>query len=349
MSAPFSVGKVIILLWLSALFSGTVLAGEKVTLATTNWAPYYAQSLPHGGPLVEVTREAFKRVGYDIKMSWLPWKRALSKVNKGGFSAIVGAYKTLEREELLLFNEEPLGYVENGIFLIDQASVNYSKVTELKNTSICLATGTSISPEFDSASYLKKHVTHSQVTCIELLLKKRVEAIAGDEVVLKALLKERNNKWQLKSVFNTKSTDGVVSGIFALDQSILSNPKLTDLKDVSICFLRGSSIFPEFDQADYLKKQVANSEAGCVELLLKKRVDAIAGSRFVFNVLLKQHNEQFKLKPLIIFDKRALFHAFSKKKANYQTVQADFDKGMRLIKQDKTYDQIMKKHGFHTD
>jgi len=251
MKRQLSVFKLIALFWVYFLFSGTSLAEEKVTLATTNWAPYYAQSLPNGGPLAEVTRVAFKRVGYDVEVSWLPWKRALSKVDQGDFSAVLGAYKNPQRAELFHFSEEPLAYTESGVFSVDQVVEEYTQ--------------------------------------------------------------------------------------------------LTDLKDVSICTLRGTSISPEFDQADYLKTHISNSEEGCIKLLLRKRVDAIAGSRFVFNALLKKHNDQLKLKPIVILDRRPLFHAFSKKKANYQTVQADFDKGLRLIKQDKTYDQVMTKHGFYVD
>ena len=48
-----------------------------ITLATVNWEPYYSEQLPDGGPVTEVTKEAFRQVGYEALIKFIPWKRAV--------------------------------------------------------------------------------------------------------------------------------------------------------------------------------------------------------------------------------------------------------------------------------
>ena len=81
-------------------------------------------------------------------------------------------------------------------------------------------------------------------------------------------------------------------------------------------------------------------------MLIANRVDAIAGSQFVFKTLLKQINANVKLKTILTFNKTPMYNAISKKINNHKKLKDAFDKGLNLIKKDQTYEKIMKKHGF---
>ncbi|MDC0254645.1 transporter substrate-binding domain-containing protein [Bacteriovoracales bacterium] len=224
-------------------------AGEKtVTLATTDWPPYYGKKLNNGGPIVEITKEAFKRVGIKSKVYWLPWTRAQTEVKNGKFSALLGAYKTPEREKYALYNSTPLGFTVTGIFSINRKD---------------------------------------------------------------------------------KTVD-----------------KLEALKGKRICHLRGTSVAAAFDNAKFLSKRAVGSESSCMMMVLKKRVQLVAGSQFVFGAILKKLNSKASLNPIFIFEKTPMFNAFSKKSPDYEKIKASFDKGLDLIKKDQTYEKIMKKHGF---
>ena len=58
-------------------------ASETVTLASTEYPPYYGSSLPQGGVIAEIARQAFKRTGYELRIEWDPWARALKTAQEG--------------------------------------------------------------------------------------------------------------------------------------------------------------------------------------------------------------------------------------------------------------------------
>lgn len=69
----------------------------RVVLATANWAPYYAPTLPKGGAVTEIAREAFRRVGYELEVVWVPWTRAMEKAKEGEYDGVLGAWYTEDR------------------------------------------------------------------------------------------------------------------------------------------------------------------------------------------------------------------------------------------------------------
>ena len=76
-------GSVVFGLVLS-LASSLCLASEKtLNIVADNYPPYYGEDLPNGGVLTEIIVEAFRRAGYELKIKWVPWKRAV----KGGAKA----------------------------------------------------------------------------------------------------------------------------------------------------------------------------------------------------------------------------------------------------------------------
>ncbi|NOR23845.1 MAG: hypothetical protein GQ542_05525 [Desulforhopalus sp.] len=52
-------------------------------MATLNWQPFYGENLPKNGFYAELSREAFKRAGYDLIITFVPWKRAVQMARTG--------------------------------------------------------------------------------------------------------------------------------------------------------------------------------------------------------------------------------------------------------------------------
>jgi len=50
---------------------------EPLRFVTVDWAPFYAQNLAGQGFYSVLTREAFARAGYELEISFVPWKRAM--------------------------------------------------------------------------------------------------------------------------------------------------------------------------------------------------------------------------------------------------------------------------------
>ena len=63
-----------IIMALSVLTPLTIHA-ENLTLATVDWPPFYASNLPENGFYTAITKEAFKRAGYDVQIEFVSWNQ----------------------------------------------------------------------------------------------------------------------------------------------------------------------------------------------------------------------------------------------------------------------------------
>ena len=83
-----------------------------------------------------------------------------------------------------------------------------------------------------------------------------------------------------------------INQLFKLsDNKLEYSGQLEQLKPYSIGTIREYSYGTEFDQAEYLNKLPALSEAVLVKLLLNKRTDLIVGNPFVFNQIISEQNK----------------------------------------------------------
>ena len=128
--------------------------------------------------------------------------------------------------------------------------------------------------------------------------------------------------------------------------------KLEDLKPYKI----GTGFeygYPEkFVKADYLQKIEAYELKTNITRLLNKRIDLIIGSRNAILFYLKQQYPD-RVNSLEILgdplETLSLYVLFSKKKPDYKQKIEDFNRGLKMIKEDGTYHKIMKNHGLDSD
>lgn len=125
---------------------------------------------------------------------------------------------------------------------------------------------------------------------------------------------------------------------------------LSDLRPYSIGVVRGYVNSDEFDKATYLNKHPVISDALNIKKLVNNRVDLIVIDRYVAI-------HQMKTNPTIHADvrdieflspvlKRQTLHVlFSKNIEEAEQLVADFNKGLRMIKDDGSYYQILDRFG----
>jgi len=131
------------------------------------------------GYLVKITEEAFRRVGYEVNVEYLPWKRALvMTMEQGRYDVLLGAYHTLERAEKMAYSE-PIGWVEISILTKTSSSITYNSIKDLEAYSIGHINGASVNPEFDQAAkkYLKVEYVSNAEQNIEKLLRGRIDLL----------------------------------------------------------------------------------------------------------------------------------------------------------------------------
>ncbi|WP_420412364.1 substrate-binding periplasmic protein [Roseibium sp.] len=100
--------KTVILASVLAL-SVTSAKSEAVKLVTLEYPPYeYKDGSSADGIVVRILQAAFGKLGKDITIEVLPWKRALHMVKEGDADAIFTAYKNDERVKFLDYSETVL-------------------------------------------------------------------------------------------------------------------------------------------------------------------------------------------------------------------------------------------------
>jgi len=173
----------------------------------------------------------------------------------------------------------------------------------------------------------------------------QVEAARGDYDGLGASYynEERANKFVHSDPI---ATTEVV--FFKRTEDDIKYSKLEDLKPYKIGTGFGYGYPEEFAKADYLKKVEAYKLKTNITRLLHKRIDLIIGSRKAILFYLKQKYPD-RINSLEILgnplETLSLYVLFSKNKPNYKQKVEDFNRGLKMITEDGTYQKIMKKHG----
>ncbi len=170
-------------LWLWLVLS----ASGAAAVAADRTVHFVTDQEKDGGYLVEVTRQAFVRMGYTVNISYLPWKRALYMVMSGQAEALLGAYHTEERAEKMLYTE-PIGTSDIVFFALNGSGIRYAALDDLRPYRIGTIIGASYTPEFDQATYLvKEPVADYQANIRKLLAGRMPLFVEKRSVVMHAL------------------------------------------------------------------------------------------------------------------------------------------------------------------
>ncbi|MCP4401338.1 MAG: extracellular solute-binding protein [bacterium] len=125
-------------------------------------------------------------------------------------------------------------------------------------------------------------------------------------------------------------------------------PALHDLQAYTFGVVRGSVNTPEFDNADFLKKDFATSDIQNLLKLSKDRVDfAVIDKYTAADIMVHKLPHmigefEFMNPPLAL---KPFYIAFSKNAPGFQQRTKDFNRGLQTIVDDNTLEKILYKHG----
>ncbi len=155
-----------------------------IELITMNWAPYYGESLAENGVVTSITAAAFKDAGYEIGITFVPWKRALREVEASVKDGLLGAYKTNDRSVTMYFSN-PIFFAEEAFFqLSSRSKITYRNLEDLAPYSIGTISGVSNSIAFDEADYLRKETSTNVDSLVKKLFTGRVDLIVQSKLVV---------------------------------------------------------------------------------------------------------------------------------------------------------------------
>ncbi len=243
--------KVFILLVFAIFLTIQGYASEKeIYLTSAEYPPYYGEELENQGFITEIISEAFKRVGYDLKVKFFPWKRAEGMAKKGFSDGMFPPWYTKEREKWFVFSNPIPPPNTIGFFKRKDKKVTFKTYQDLKPYRIGCVLGYAYSKDYFEAG-LKNQKSYTDKQLITILVQGKIDLAYIDKIQATYLLKTK---------------------------------------------------FPK--QSDYF---------------------------------------EFMEPPLEIKQQHLVI---SKKTKNTQTKINDFNRGLKMIKDDGTFGKILKKHGF---
>ncbi|QDQ28460.1 amino acid ABC transporter substrate-binding protein [Chitinimonas arctica] len=130
---------------------GTAQADSKtIVLASLDWPPYTGAKLPDQGASVAVAKAAFKAMGYDLKVEFYPWSRAvqLGKADPG-YAGYFPEYDSADvRKDFTL--SDPMGTGPLGLAQRIDAPVTWNSIADLANKKVGVVQDYVNTAEFDA-------------------------------------------------------------------------------------------------------------------------------------------------------------------------------------------------------
>ncbi len=162
-----------------------------IHLASVNWPPYFGDDLVKQGFFTELSRAYFADSKYNLKVTFMPWSRALKGAMLGKFEGLLGAYKLPERVEKMYYSNPVFIAKETFYQLKRKPVITYTKLEDLKDYRFGVVNSHLNSIEFKKADYLNKIPGSSLRNAINRLLHDKVDIIvAGRLVILDVAKKE---------------------------------------------------------------------------------------------------------------------------------------------------------------
>ncbi|MGL1901904.1 MAG: transporter substrate-binding domain-containing protein [Fibrobacterales bacterium] len=166
-----------------------------------DYPPYLTESDKRGGLYTEIVTAAYKSVGYSVKLNFVPWARALHGTKVGSYDAILGVYKTKERESYLLYST-PIDTLRVLFYKRKTDGFMYRGLESLSGLHIGVGRGYANSPEFDSATSFKRVEDVSNKENFIRLIKGRVDLVVETERVANSILINVDKSHHIQAVKN---------------------------------------------------------------------------------------------------------------------------------------------------
>ena len=159
----------------------------EINLITAPYPPYYGPNLTNQGPITEIVVSAYKKVGYRVNITYVPWARALETVKAGKAEGLYGAWYSAERTQWFVYSHQLLS---NEIVLYKHkgtAPETFTSYSDLQPYKIGIVRGYRNPPAFDAA-HLRTDVADTDATNLKKLAAKRIDLILIDRETATHLL-----------------------------------------------------------------------------------------------------------------------------------------------------------------
>nr|WP_225779509.1 transporter substrate-binding domain-containing protein [Pseudomonas sp. Marseille-Q3773] len=188
------------LLWILLFACLSPLAlGERLRLVTDDWAPYvYLHDGQLRGIDYEVTTRVFARLGVEVDVQIMPWKRCLAMIEQGLADGILDVFQNESRQPYLVYAAEPMSDVEFVLFQASARRHPVSKLGDLAGFTVGTSPGYSYGAAFNEAAYFKREAAPSHEANFGKLVLGRIDLAVTDRRVGHYLLQHLGLQQQVE-------------------------------------------------------------------------------------------------------------------------------------------------------
>lgn len=140
----------------SSLMVDSASAEQIVTIATLEYFPWTGKNLKFNGFVNHVITEAFRRGGYTVRYTYLPWKRGVRETKNGAYSALSYVYFSKDREKEFYLSD-PITAEKIVLFHLKSKPIkNWNTLDDLKKYKFGATRGYTYTSEFWKAAESKR-------------------------------------------------------------------------------------------------------------------------------------------------------------------------------------------------
>ncbi|MBK1886826.1 substrate-binding periplasmic protein [Marinobacter sp. DY40_1A1] len=173
-------------------FAGLVLllalpaSAQTIHLVTEEW-PGLIDDTPQGpsGVLWDISRDVLESMGYDVKLDFVPWKRAQRLVSENSRDGIIGIGITDEREKIFRFPEEALLVSETAVYTLKEKGFEYEGLDSLRGMNVGVSPGYVYSSEVRAATHFEQVDMPTIESGLKMLLLGRIDAMLANRNVVR--------------------------------------------------------------------------------------------------------------------------------------------------------------------
>lgn len=176
---------------LMTLVAQAALAQKVVHLVAGERPPYIGSALPRNGYAFEVAEEAFKRKGYQVKLTFMPWARANFLVTHGDADAMLPVDNDERRQanQGQMFSEPfpggTIGFLKKKSLLLPELSKYAGEPAQLLNSLKsyrfgALNSGVSM-PAFEDVTGLYKEFVNADIQNLDKISAGRIDLMLVDK------------------------------------------------------------------------------------------------------------------------------------------------------------------------
>lgn len=147
------------------------------------------------GLLTEIVRKAYKTQGYDLKIKFVPWSRAMVMIQQKQADLLIGAWYTEERNDYLLYSDIIFSSALSFVKLKD-SPFEYEGLASLKGKRVGTILGYQYGNDFLRDPNIIRITSDSILINIHNVIAERINLALDDHYVVKFMLDQHIKDWK---------------------------------------------------------------------------------------------------------------------------------------------------------